>query len=41
MSINFKLIADIVFSVAAILNFNLDYEKKIVYCLGRWFHLFL
>ena len=34
MSINFKLIADIVFSVAAILNFNLDYEKKIVYNLG-------
>ena len=37
MSINFKLIADIVFSVVAILNFNLDYEKKIVYSLGNGF----
>ena len=37
MSINIKLIADIVFSVAAILNFNLDYEKKIVYSLGNGF----
>ena len=34
---NIKLIADIVCSVAAILNFNLDYEKKIVYSLGNGF----
>ena len=37
MSINFKLVADIVFSVVAIMNVNLDYEKKIVYCLGNGF----
>ena len=37
MSINFQLVADIVFSVAAILNCNLDYEKKIVYSLGDGF----
>ena len=29
MSIKAKVIADFVFSVAAILNFNLDYEKNI------------
>ena len=35
MSINLKVIADFVFSVAAMLNFNLDYAKNIVYCLGN------
>ena len=37
LSLYVKLVADIVFSVAAILNFNLDYEKKMVYSLGNGF----
>ena len=37
MSINAKVIADFVFSVAAILNINLDYEKNIVYSLRSGF----
>ena len=35
MSINVKVIADFVFSVAAILNCNLDYVKNMVYSLGN------
>ena len=31
MSINLKIIADFGFSVAAILNFNLDYAKNMFY----------
>ena len=40
MSINFKIIADFVFSVSAILNFNLDYAKNMVYSLGNGSILF-
>ena len=40
MSINLKVIADFVFSVVAILNFNLDYAKYMVYCLGNGSILF-
>ena len=40
MSINLKVIADSVFSVAAILNFNLDYAKNMVYSLGNGSILF-
>ena len=35
MSINLKVIADFVFSEAAILNFNLDYARNMVYSLGN------
>ena len=31
MLIHAKVIADFVFSVAAILNFSLDYEKQIIF----------
>ena len=34
MSINLKVIADFVFSKAAILNINLDCAKNMVYSLG-------
>ena len=40
MSINLKIIADFVFSVAAILNFNLDYAKHMFYGLGNGSILF-
>ena len=40
MSINLKVIADFVFSMAAILNFNLDYAKNMVYSLGNGSILF-
>ena len=40
MSINVEVIADFVFSVAAILNFNFDYAKNMVYSLGNGSILF-
>ena len=40
MSINVNVIADFVFSVAAIFNFNFNYAKNMVYSLGNGSILF-